>query len=112
MISGVGTCLAGNNILVIVLLGACLARGCEGFAEIKVSENVNRDFSSDYRATLISVDSMLYSVLMVAASPLTGFLGSRYSVRASFYLLGGILLLATLLMGIVRGSGRRKNIIS
>ncbi len=112
VISGVGTCLAGNNILVIVLLGACLARGCEGFAEIKVSENVNRDFSSDYRATLISVDSMLYSVLMVAASPLTGVLGSRYSVRASFYLLGGILLLATLLMRIIWGPARRKNIIS
>ena len=100
IISGIGTCLVGNNMLVIVLLGACIARTCEGFSSIKVSENVNKDFSSDHRATLISVDSMLYSVLMVVASPVTGFLGDRYSVNAAFYLLGGMLLLATVIAGI------------
>lgn len=99
VISGVGTCLVGNRVLAIVLFGACLARACEGFSEIKVSENVNRDFTSDHRATLVSVDSMLYSVLMVAASPLTGFLGDRYGVNVTFYLLGGTLLLATMIAG-------------
>lgn len=100
VISGIGTCLVGNNVLFIVLLGACIARGCEGFSEIKTSENVNREFSSDYRATLVSVDSMLYSILMVAASPITGYLGERYSVNAVFYLLGGVLLLATIIVGV------------
>lgn len=97
--SGIGTCLVGNNALAVVLLGACIARGCEGFSEIKTSENVNREFSSDYRATLVSVDSMLYSILMVAASPITGYLGERYSVNVVFYLLGGILLSATVIAG-------------
>ena len=100
IISGIGTCLVGNNALVIVLAGACIGRMCEGFSDIKVSENVNREFSSDYRATLVSVRSMLYSVLMVVASPVTGFLGDRYSVNAAFYLLGGMLLLATVIAGI------------
>lgn len=95
IISGIGTYLVGSNVLVIVLAGACIARMCEGFSEITVSENVNRDFSSDYRATLVSVGSMCYSVLMVAASPATGFLGDHYSVNAAFYLLGGGLLAAT-----------------
>ena len=112
VISGIGTCLVGNNGLAIVLLGACIARGCEGFSEIKTSENVNREFSSDYRATLVSVDSMLYSVLMVAASPITGYLGERYSVNAVFYLLGGVLLLATVIVGmaVLWYYGRRKTI--
>ena len=101
IISGIGTCLVGNNVLVIVLLGACIARGCEGFSEIKIGENVNKEFSSDYRATLVSVDSMLYSVLMVAASPVTGYLGDRCSVNAAFYLLGGMLLLTTVIAGMV-----------
>ena len=93
--SGIGTCLVGSNVLVVVLLGACIQRMCEGFSEITVSENVNRDFSSDYRATLVSVGSMCYSLLMVAASPITGFIGEHFGVNAAFYLLGGGLLIAT-----------------
>lgn len=99
--SGIGTCLVGSNTLIIAICGACIARGCEGFSEILVSENVNRDFTSDHRATLVSVDSMCYSVLMVAASPITGFLGEHYSVNAAFYLLGGMLLAATMAMYII-----------
>lgn len=101
VISGMGTCLVGSNVLAIVLAGACIVRMCEGFSEITVSENVNRDFSSDYRATLVSVGSMCYSLLMVAASPATGFLGEHYSVNAAFYLLGGGLLAATMAMYII-----------
>lgn len=101
VISGIGTLLAGSDMLAIVLIGACIVRMCEGFSEIAVSESVNRDFSSDYRATLVSVGSMCYSVLMVAASPLTGFLGDHFSVNAAFYLLGGMLLAATMAMHII-----------
>lgn len=95
LLGGIGTCLAGSREIGIVLAGACLAQLCEGFSEIVVSENVNRDFESNQRATLVSVDCMLYSVLMVAASPLTGYLGSRYGVEVSFYVLGGILIAGT-----------------
>lgn len=110
IISGIGTCLVGSNVLIVVLIGACVVRMCEGFSEIAVSENVNREFSSDYRATLVSVGSMCYSVLMVAASPVTGFLGDHYSVNAAFYLLGGGLLAATAVMHIVTGRKRHASI--
>ncbi len=110
IISGIGTCLVGSNVLAVVLIGACIVRMCEGFSEITVSENVNREFSSDYRATLVSVGSMCYSVLMVAASPVTGFLGDHYSVNAAFYLLGGGLLAATAVMHIVTGRKRHASI--
>lgn len=107
--SGIGTCLAGNHFLGIALFGACFARVCNGFAEIIVGENVNRDFTSDQRATLVSVDSMIYSVLMVIASPATGFLGSRCSVTVMFYALGGTLFLGTVISGLLyrRNRGRR-----
>lgn len=99
LLGGIGTCLSGSYLLAVTLLGACIARTCEGFCEIIISENVNHDFSSDQRATLISIDSMLYSVLMVIASPLTGFLGSHYSIPVIFYTLGGILFLSTGILG-------------
>ncbi|MDO4324306.1 MAG: MFS transporter [Lachnospiraceae bacterium] len=95
ILGGLGTCLTGSGWLPVIIFGACIVQACEGFSEVAVSESVNRDFTSDQRATLISIDSMLYSVLMVAASPLTGFLGSCYSVSMIFYVLGGTLLVAS-----------------
>lgn len=109
VVSGIGTCLAGSNVLVIVLAGACVVRMCEGFSEIAVSGNVNRDFSSDYRATLVSVGSMCYSVLMVAASPVTGFVGEHCGVNATFYLLGGMLLAATAVTCLLTGRRASKS---
>ncbi len=97
---GIGTFLAGSSMIPVVLLGACAVQISEGFSFIVISENVNRDFTSDQRATLVSVDSMMYSLLMVAASPVTGFLGSRYGASASLYLLGGILTFGTAAYGI------------
>lgn len=88
---GIGTFLAGTSMIPVVLLGACAVQISEGFSFIVISENVNRDFTSDQRATLVSVDSMMYSLLMVAASPVTGSLGSRYGAASPFYLLGGML---------------------
>lgn len=101
VIGGIGTCLVGSNVLIVILCGAGVQRICEGFSEIVISENVNKDFTSDHRATLVSVDSMCYSLLMVVASPVTGLLGERYSVNAVFYLLGGGLLLGTVAVGVI-----------
>lgn len=108
LLGGAGTYLTGSRTIVIILAGACVMRACEGFSEVAVSENVNREFSSDQRATLISVDSMLYSVLMVLASPVTGYLGERYSVTVTFHVLGGVLLCAALLLGAAYAIRRSK----
>ncbi|SDF16533.1 Major Facilitator Superfamily protein [Marvinbryantia formatexigens] len=106
LLSGAGICLTGSSVLWLSLTGACIVRVCEGFAEIAVSEDVNRQFTSDQRATLVSVDSMIYSMLMVVASPVTGFLGSRYGVQAIFVVMGVILLTAVCVLGWLY---RRKN---
>ena len=39
------------------------------------SQQLNDAIPSDQRATLISVDSMAYSLLMIPASPLVGLVG-------------------------------------
>lgn len=96
---GIGTCLAGENLLFVVIFGAMINHICQGYVEIAVAESVNGEFESDQRATMISVDSMLYSIFMVAASPFTGYLGNRYSIRALFLALGGILISMTLICG-------------
>ena len=64
VLGGLGACLAGSGSVITILLGAWLLQACEGFASIRVEEQVNREFESDQRATMISIDSMLYSLLM------------------------------------------------
>lgn len=101
LVSGIGTFLGGSSMIPVILLGACAVQISEGFSFIAISENVNHDFTSDQRATLVSVDSMMYSFLMVAASPITGFFGSRYGAASPFYLLGGILAVGAAAYGII-----------
>ena len=101
ILGGLGTCLAGSLLLGVAVAGACVVRICEGFSEIMVSENVNRDFTSNQRATLVSVDSLFYSVLMVIASPVTGYLGAHYSMQMMFLVLGGVMLVSAVLLGIL-----------
>lgn len=93
---GVGTIFAGNGILLVAIVGAMVARICEGNFEIHVSEETNREFPSDQRATLISVDGMLYSLVMIVLSPITGFIGDYYNIQLLFGFLGGSLVLATI----------------
>ena len=61
-------------------LGLALAGGC-GFAAVDMlwtlcsERRMNAEFPSDQRATLVSVDSMTYSLLMIPAAPLVGLAG-------------------------------------
>lgn len=92
---GIGAVLSGSRLIPVVAAGACLGNICQGFAEVAVSENVNRDFSSGQRATLISVDSMFYSVLMIGASPLTGYMASYVSIPAALAAMGILMIMMT-----------------
>ncbi len=54
------------------------------------SQKLNDAIPSDQRATLISVDSMAYSLLMIPASPLVGAVGDAFGqAGAGLALLGG-----------------------
>lgn len=92
---GIGAIFAGSSLIVLAIAGAMTGRMCEGFFEIIVSERTNQDFHSDQRATMISVDAMLYSILMIIISPLTGYLGEQYNIQVLFAVLGGSLIIAS-----------------
>ena len=79
-------------------LGLALAGGC-GFAAVDMlwtlcsERRMNAEFPSDQRATLVSVDSMTYSLLMIPAAPLVGLAGDITGrAGAGLALLGGALL--------------------
>ena len=55
-----------------VVLGAGLAQFVTSLWMLHAEKWLNDQYPSDQRATLVSVDSMAYSVLMIPASPLVG----------------------------------------
>ena len=70
---------------------------------------LNRLFPSDQRATLVSVNSMVYSLLMIAVSPLVGWIGDAAgSAGAGLAALGLLLLAAGAAAGLL-GLRRKRN---
>ena len=60
-------------------------------------QRFNDAIPSDRRATLISVDNMAYSVLMIPASPLIGLIADVTGLAgAGLCALGGLVLLSAL----------------
>lgn len=104
---GVGACLAGSGWIPFILAGAGLVQICESISEIRVSTSVNREFESDQRATMASIGSMLYSLLMIAVSPAVGGVSDRFGTSAGFSVLGITLMAGTILCGSLLASARR-----
>lgn len=99
---GLGTVLAGvSGCWPLSVLGAALASFADGAAGLRLEVSLNDDFPSDQRATLISVVSMIYSMLMIAASPASGAVGDTLGLRWTFFLLGGALAACTAEAGLL-----------
>ena len=70
-----GTLLAGAAPSWGCAAGPMLVQGAMGVWFLHSMQRLNDAISSNRRATLISVDSMAYSLLMIPASPLVGLVG-------------------------------------
>ena len=85
---GAATCLAGVSWWPLSLLGGALAQLVFSVLELRVDAALNDAFPSDQRATLVSVNSMAYSLLMIAASPAAGAVGDVFGASYVFVFLG------------------------
>ena len=76
---------------------AAAALMCAGFANAALypiqSDSLNALIPSEQRATLISVDSMCFSIAMIVLFPLAGAFADRWGLKTVLLLLGAILLL-------------------
>lgn len=96
-----GTFLAGTFWWPLALLGGVLAQCSESLLDLRLDASLNDDFPSDQRATLVSVSSMVYSLFMIAASPVSGAVGDTFGSQWSFWTLGIALLILTLAGGTI-----------
>ena len=75
LLVGPGTLLAGAAPALLCAAGPVLVQGALSVWFLHSMQRLNDAIPSDRRATLISVDSMAYSLLMIPASPLVGLVG-------------------------------------
>lgn len=95
LLCGAGTLLVGAAPAWGGILGMMLVQGVLEVYLLHESQKLNDAIPSDQRATLISVDGMAYSLLMIPASPLVGAVGDAFGqAGAGLALLGGVIVLS------------------
>ncbi|QEN07343.1 MFS transporter [Oceanispirochaeta crateris] len=61
--------------------------GFEGILIVTVSDYINKLIPGEFRATILSYQSMVFSLLMILLFPLLGWIGDAYSLLLSFYII-------------------------
>lgn len=88
-----GTVAAGCAPIPLAVAGSMLISASTQMWFLHAQKALHDAFPSDQRATLVSVDSMAYSVLMIVASPVTGWAGDLTGHSgAGLLLLGAVVL--------------------
>jgi MFS family permease len=99
---------AGNVPIVVICFGVM------GFAVTMLypiqSEALNNIIPSEQRATIISANSMIYSMYMLVLFPMAGFLGDTYGLKIVFVGLSLVELTLTLLYWLLHTKGANVNI--
>ena len=99
LLCGAGTLLVGTAPAWGGIFGMMLVQGVLQVYLLHEIQQLNDAIPSDQRATLISVDSMAYSLLMIPASPLVGAVGDAFGqAGAGLALLGGLVAVSGLVL--------------
>lgn len=98
VIVGTGTVIAGTASVIPAIFGAALAAAAMDGWVLHLQNRLNGLYPSDQRATLVSVNMMAYSVLMIIASPVVGWIGSAMgSAGAGLCALGVLIALSAII---------------
>ncbi len=65
--------VSSSTVIAVSVFAAGMALGAEEVLMLRIESENQKVFSSDIRATMGSVSSMMYSIFMVIVSPLTGW---------------------------------------
>jgi len=91
LLCGTGCVLVGIAPSAGCILGCMLVQGVIDAYLLHEDQKLNDVIPSDQRATLISVDSMVYSLLMIPASPLVGAVGDAFGQAGAGLAVLGVL---------------------
>lgn len=89
---GAGLLCYGFQNLVIAVIAFSIAGFCNSVLYPVHSELLNRLIPSEQRATLISVDSMFFSISMLLMFPLAGVMADRWGLTSVFVGIGLVIM--------------------
>jgi len=85
------------NNTIISVVGFVISQFCSALLYPIESASLNSLISSEQRATLISVKSMIFSIAMILLFPISGFVADKIGLSMVFFVIGFILIVFTLL---------------
>ena len=91
LLCGGGCALVGAAPVLGCIFGCMLVQGVIDAYLLHEDQKLNDIIPSDQRATLTSVDSMVYSLLMIPASPLVGAVGDAFGQAGAGLAVLGVL---------------------
>ena len=95
LLCGGGCALVGAAPVLGCIFGCMLVQGVIDAYLLHEDQKLNDVIPSDQRATLISVDSMVYSLLMIPVSPLVGAVGDAFGQAGAGLAVLGVLVALT-----------------
>ena len=95
LLCGGGCALVGAAPALGCIFGCMLMQGVIDAYFLHEDQKLNDVIPSDQRATLTSVDSMVYSLLMIPASPLVGAVGDAFGQAGAGLAVLGVLVALT-----------------
>ena len=95
LLCGGGCALVGAAPVLGCIFGCMLVQGVIDAYLLHEDQKLNDVIPSDQRATLISVDSMVYSLLMIPASPFVGAVGDAFGQAGAGLAVLGVLVALT-----------------
>ncbi|WP_253287512.1 MFS transporter [Clostridium bornimense] len=89
--------ISSKNIVISIIFFAIMNYANSVLYPIQ-SASLNKLIPSEQRATIISIDSMIFSFTMVCLFPVCGLLGDMFNLHITFFILGILQVLLILLL--------------
>ncbi|MCX7772481.1 MAG: MFS transporter [Clostridia bacterium] len=75
-------------------LALIILASVEGFMFVVFGDYINKRIPSEHRATLLSFEAMIFSVMMIVFFPLVGFLSQHYGFKLAFGVIAALSLIS------------------
>ena len=98
---------AGKYSFVMIL---CIKGGLTSILQPISSNMLNERIESSKRATLISLESMCYSLMMIILFPVIGLIGDKLSLEIGFLIIGIITIISSLIEIKVIKTSKKKSL--
>ena len=74
------------------LIPFCIMNFVEALIFVATRDYINKTIPSDKRATILSFESLMFSLVMIMTFPLFGFISDSVGMRYAFVMLGGLMM--------------------